>query len=83
MAKLQEAEANPLFLSMQSSLLAMQRRLEIVVAPSEEESTLALGEVIEQATHDLRSPYEATRSLALSQLEKIIQTQTKGDRAIR
>ena len=32
-AKLQEAEVNPLFLSMQSSLLAMQRRLENVVAP--------------------------------------------------
>ena len=83
MAKLQEAEVNPLFLSMQSSLLAMQRRLENVVAPSEEESTLALGEAIEQATRDLRSPYEATRSLALSQLEKIIQTKSKGDRALR
>ncbi|KAM7455636.1 hypothetical protein BLSTO_03606 [Blastocystis sp. subtype 1] len=79
-AKLQEAEANPLFLSMQSSLLAMQRRLENVVAPSEEEeSTLALGEAIEQATRDLRSPYEATRSLALSQLEKIIQTKSKEE----
>lgn len=83
-AKFQEAEVNPLFLSMQSSLLAMQRRLENVVAPSEEEeSTLALGEAIEQATRDLRSPYEATRSLALSQLEKIIQTKSKGDRALR
>ena len=85
-AKLQEAEVNPLFLSMQSSLLAMQRRLENV---GEEyprdfiDGMEALGEAIEQATRDLRSPYEATRSLALSQLEKIIQTKSKGDRALR
>lgn len=79
-SKLQEAESNPLFQSMQSSLLSLQRRLEIVVAPTEkEESTLALGEAIEQATRGLHSPYEAIRSLALSQLEKIIQTKTKGD----
>ena len=67
-------------LSITQSLSSLQRSLESVGVPQEESSRyhMSLSDAIQNTMKDLRSPYEAVRSLALTRLEQIIQTQSKG-----
>ena len=73
-------EPHTLLLSITQSLSSLQRSLESVGVPQEESSRyhVSLSNAIQSTMKDLRSPYEAVRSLALTRLEQIIQTQSKG-----
>ena len=73
-------EQHTLLLSITQSLSSLQRSLESVGVPQEESSRyhMSLSDAIQNTMKDLRSPYEAVRSLALTRLEQIIQTQSKG-----
>ena len=71
-------------LSITQSLSSLQRNLESVGVPQEESSRyhMSLSDAIQNTMKDLRSPYEAVRSLALTRLEQIIQTQSKGPSSV-
>ena len=71
-------------LSITQSLSSLQRSLENVGVPQEESSRyhMSLSDAIQNTMKDLRSPYEAVRSLALTRLEQIIQTQSKGPSSV-
>ena len=71
-------------LSITQSLSSLQRNLESVGVPQEESSRyrVSLSDAIQNTMKDLRSPYEAVRSLALTRLEQIIQTQSKGPSSV-
>ena len=73
-------EQHTLLLSITQSLSSLQRSLESVGVPQEESSRyhMSLSDAIQNTMKDLRSPYEAVRSLALTRLEQILQTQSKG-----
>ena len=77
-------EQHTLLLSITQSLSSLQRSLESVGVPQEELSRyhVPLSDAIQNTMKDLRSPYEAVRSLALTRLEQIIQTQSKGPSSV-